>query len=664
MKKVIYFSLITVSLLQSAEELNEINITEKRITTEVIADVYGEELKSSDLAEALSQTTPSINMIRRSGVANDIVFRGQKRDNINVVVDGMKVFGACSNRMDPPTSHIMTQNIDSVEITEGGFDVEDFGTLSGKVSLSTREPSDEFKGEVNLNVGSYAYKKATFSASGGNKNLKVLFSASAEEGGQYHDGNGDNFSEQLANQVEGTPLAGMEYLPDRVNQDAYERKSVMGKIFWNLSDDQALKLSYTANRSKNILYPSTPMDADFDDSDLYNLGYSINNLSELSKKLEFQLYQTEVEHPMSIRNRKSSLKNGTVKHALTTQMKGAKIKNSLRLGTHNVVVGLDKSQRNWNGLYFKNEKLFPLEKRHSIHNVDTDNQAFFIKDKTVIGSTTLESGIRVDDTKITHGGLAPSNSYRGVTGNVFATFKANNDLKYYVGLGKSTRVPDARELYYVNKEGKEIGTPNLDETTNYEADIGLEKSFDAGSVKTKLFYSQLKNYIYYNGVKKGGHNFTNIDATLYGAEVSGHYLATDSIIFDYALVYNVGKKDSLPEGHSDRDLADITPLKLRLAMNYDFDRAVAKMEWVGCDNWEKIDSDNGEQKIAGYSVINLTLDAEITESFNLTLGVENLLDKTYTVSNTQKDLTLVGGDKTMLMNEPGRYFYLNANYSF
>jgi iron complex outermembrane receptor protein len=664
MKRTIYLSLASISLLQSAEQLNDISIIENRISTEVIADVYGEELKASDLAEALSQSTPSLNMIRRSGIANDIVFRGQKRDNINVVVDGMKVCGACSNRMDPPTSHVMTQNIDSVQIVHGAFDVEDFGTLSGKIKIDTRKPQDEFAGEVNLNVGSYDYKKATFSASGGVGDVKVLFSASKEEGGQYKDGNGDSFSEQLAHQVDGTPLAGMAYLPNKADMDAYERKSVMAKLFWNITDDQELKLSYTANRSENILYPSTPMDANSDDSDLYNIEYSVKNLSDISKKLELQLYQTEVDHPMSNRNRKASLTKGVIKHALSTRMQGAKIKNSLDIGEHAVVIGLDKSLRNWDGAYFKNGNPFPTVKLHSIYDVDTKNQALFVKDTFTLGSTTIESGLRFDDTHINHAGGEPSNDYSGVTGNIFVTIKVNEDLKYYMGLGKSTRVPDARELYFMSKEGQQIGTPNLNETSNYEADIGLEKSFEEGSIKTKFFYSKLKDYIYYNGTKTDGNNFTNIDATIYGAEFSGNYLASDALIFDYGLAYTVGKKDELVQGQTDRDLVDVTPLKVTLAMNYEFDTAVAKLELVARDNWDKIDSDNGEQNIAGYTVFNFKLDKELTDSVKLTLGMDNIFDKTYTVSNSQKDLTLVGGDKTMLLNEPGRYLYMNAKYTF
>jgi len=46
--------------------------------------------------------------------------------------------------------------------------------------------------------------------------------------------------------------------------------------------------------------------------------------------------------------------------------------------------------------------------------------------------------------------------------------------------------------------------------------------------------------------------------------------------------------------------------------------------------------------------------------------ISSLLDKTYAISNTYKDLTLlsVPGNEVMLLNEHGRYFYTNLRYTF
>ena len=49
----------------------------------------------------------------------------------------------------------------------------------------------------------------------------------------------------------------------------------------------------------------------------------------------------------------------------------------------------------------------------------------------------------------------------------------------------------------------------------------------------------------------------------------------------------------------------------------------------------------------------------------MTAGIDNLFDKTFAVTNTYSDLTLIsGGGAAMLINEPGRYMYVNGTYKF
>ncbi len=57
--------------------------------------------------------------------------------------------------MDPPTSHVLSNNIESIEVIEGSYDVENFGTLSGNVIVKTKQPSKEVKGEINLGAASF-----------------------------------------------------------------------------------------------------------------------------------------------------------------------------------------------------------------------------------------------------------------------------------------------------------------------------------------------------------------------------------------------------------------------------------------------------------------------------------------------------------------------------
>jgi len=675
-KRMIFLALSVVPFIHSAD-LDKV-VVEESINTQIVKDVSGKEIKSADLAEALSKNIPSVSLIRRSGIANDILLRGQKRDNINIIIDGTKVCGACVNRMDPPTSHVLTNNIETVEVTEGPFDVENFGTLSGLVNIKTKKPTKELSGDITANVGSFGYQKLSGSVSGGTDKVKVLVSASTEKGEQYEDGNGDDFVGQIAKNIAaGTVPATAQYQDKYKNMDAFEKSTFMGKIFIDVTDDQELRLSYTANRSDDVLYPSSKMDALYDDSDIYNLEYNINNLGKYSKNLNFQAYQSEVDHPMGTNYRIMGEKMYKI-HALTTKMQGLKLKNSFDLNDIEYTVGIDTSKRNWDGHFETNKGpvLMPngmLSK--SLDDVDTTNQALFVKTKHSYGITDFEFGLRYDDTTVESASAKePDNDYDGITGNIFATIHASDTLTYFAGIGKSSRVPDPRELYLIMM-GNHYGTPDLDQTENYEIDLGVEKIYDNFSVKTKVYYSMLKDYIAYNssnkttkadGTKGPFHAFENVDATIYGVEVSGNYLATENLSLNYGISYKRGEKDDPLTGQKGTDLADMRPLKTNIAINYDHDTiGTAKLEFVGADKWTDIDYENGEQELAGYGVLNFKLSRDFKYGITLTAGVDNILDKTYAITNTYKDLVLLttGGD-TMLLNEPGRYFYLNGSYKF
>jgi len=647
MNQKIYLSLsCALAINLTAQDLGTIEVIEK-INNKVVKNVSSEEIKSADLAEALAKNIPSISIVRRSGIANDIILRGQKKDNINILVDEAKIYGACPNRMDPPTSHVLSNNIQDIEVIEGPYDVENFGTLSGMIKVKTKEPSKEFKGEVNLNTGSFGYKKASATVSGGTDKFKLLLSTSIENGDQYEDGNGDNFKEQQIKK--NVPIANQYTNND---DEAFEKKTLLGKAVFNINDDSEVKLSYTANRSDNVLYPNTPMDADYDDSDIYTLGYTARNLSDLSKELNLDYYYSKVDHPMSTTLRN----NGAMKmtNHMESSIWGTKLKNSIEIDESLITLGIDTSVRNWKGKYYNKTNPFIND---SIASTDTTNKALFGKLEKTFGKLTIETGARYDYTDIETEDLTKKDkTYKSLNANILAIYKADIETKYFFGIGKSARVPDARELYSKTSAGAYTGNDNLEDTKNYEADIGFEKSIGDFNIKTKLFYSKLKDYIYNTGT------FTNIDAKIYGLDISGYYIMSDAFSLDYGLAYQRGKKDG---NYADKDLAEITPLKTNIALNYEHNKAKFTTEIVAVDRWDNYDSSAKEQELAGYAIVNLKYTNQIHKNFGFTLGVDNIFNTTYTSTNTYQDVTYVanGGDR-VLLNDPGRYGYVNLKFSF
>ncbi len=668
-KKIVLSMAAALVISLQAEDLGTIEVQEE-INTKVVGNISTEEVKNADLAEALAKKSASVSLIRRSGIANDIVLRGQKRDNIKVTIDDGMVCGACPNRMDPPTSHVITTMVDSVEIKEGPFDVTEFGTLSGGVKIKTVEPKEGLHGEIGTTIGSYGYKKGVVSVSGGNDKIKALFTYSKEESDQYEDGDGHTLAEQTAlvqNPAQYNTMNDNRYLDAYKDMKAYEKRSIMAKAIANITDSQEVEISATQNRSDDILYPSSGMDALYDDSNLYNVKYTARDLGDFSKKLEIKAYRTDVDHPMAIDYR---IKNnyvpagskGLTNH-LTTDVTGAKIINTLDALNREFTIGLDTSNRNWDGDYYSDINPFI---RKSINDTDTINKAIFVKCKNQLDKLTLELGVRYDNTTVDTNGADQDNKYTDFSGNIMATYNSDENTKYFIGLGQASRVPDARELYFIASNGTSVGTETLNATTNRELDFGTEHHYKDGKIKAKFFYSDLQDYIYYRNTGAATNKFENIDAKIYGLELSGAYYINDQFTLDAGYTWKRGKKDNPIAGQSDKDLADITPPKLTLALNYDYNNYTnAMIEFINVSSWKNYDSDNGEQHINGYNVVNIKAQTTIAKNFEITIGIDNLFDKTYAVSNTYRDLTLLSdGTEVMLLNEPGRYIYTSLKYKF
>ena len=461
-------------------------------------------------------------------------------------------------------------------------------------------------------------------------------------------------------------VAGNKYKPQYQDMKAYTKRSLMSKAFITTADDQELRLSYTLNRSNNVLYPNTPMDAIKDDSNIYSVEYNIDNINDEYKNINLQYYYSDVDHPMSTQYRLSSNNpaKDTTNHMNTT-MQGAKLKNTVLLNSYKILLGLDGSKRTWKGKYLNTTT--GAFKGISIADTATYNNAIFTKIDKSFGAFNLSVGARYDSTTIKSDEIVAmtDRAFSALNANIFTSYNLNEENRLFFGFGKSSRVPDARELYN-RKAGKMLGTPTLEQTTNQQFDLGYELQAEMFEFKIKGFYSMLDDFIYLQK-NVATNKFKNIDATIYGGELTASIYPTDDITIDMGASYKRGEKKTALVGQTDKDLADMAPLRGNIELTYEYmNNSTISAEVQASDKWSDYDKDNGEQEISAWSVLNLKLKHAINKNFDFTLGVNNLFDETYTQSNTYADLNLVASGTTdvMLLNEPGRYVYTNLDFRF
>jgi len=228
--------------------LEEIIVKGKReVSPEECLDIREvRETPARDVGEAL-KVIEGISAVRKGAIANDIVLRGFQRDNINVLIDGMRIYGACPNRMDPNSFHIDFAEIEEISVLKGPFDVRNPGSLGGLIEIKTMKPEKGWRGTVNTFVGSYENVNASINTSYGGEKADILFGYAYRYSLPYKDGNDERITEQY-------PASSTNrYRDEDVDDKAYSIDTYWSKFGFNFPNNQRMEISYARQEAEYII---------------------------------------------------------------------------------------------------------------------------------------------------------------------------------------------------------------------------------------------------------------------------------------------------------------------------------------------------------------------------------------------------------------------------
>ena len=634
--------------------------------------------KVVDLAEILSDEMITASMIRKGGYGNEVALRGFGQSNLRFLADDTIVDGACGSRKDPPLSHIGLLTVDRIEVREGPFDVTKPGSLGGSINVVTKKPRQGFHGEILPKGGSFGYLSGGGYLTGGSKYIQGLVGYNYAESDQYKDGDSDKLYSFAP--------AGRPYNADGRDMKAFKKHDVWGKLQFTPTDHQAILLSHIYGYAEDIMAPKVGMDMESEETNLSRVEYIITDMGSLSDRLTLSLYRNEIEHNPFDKYRE--LVGGPPFHRyndVVSMIIGGKIENRQSTDFAAFTYGLDMYYRNWKGDMYRDDTgaIFDDE---LIPDVNTYDLGAYIKGDRDVDKCSFEAGLRYDRFQ-TEAGENLKQSNDPITG-ITTTNKNTDDLfsgylsakchitdnsNLFGGVGRSIRTPTSVERYLQSPSPNFHGNPDLDTTKNTEYDLGFQMTCEKFSIRAKGFYSDLDGYIYQQGKMTdfSHQTWTNIDAHLYGADVT----VVVDVVFDFsveaAAAYQRGKKDTQPDENNDKDMSQIPPLKTKLALRYDGTDLFGKdsdlfgtLEWIHSEDVRDVDTDAGEKKLDGWDVINARAGYRYKKlTFNM--GVDNIFDKHYAVANSYEwDVVSGTGATPAIVYEPGRFIYGSASYSF
>lgn len=319
-----------------------------------------------------------------------------------------------------------------------------------------------------------------------------------------------------------------------------------------------------------------------------------------------------------------------------------------------------------------------------IPDVQIANMAGYIQLDTYHECSEYGGGIRVDhlETEANEPLVQSSQvtATNDVTNNLpsgFVYFRHDltGNLSWYTGAGHSVRFPTGVERYLQSPSPYFHGNPDLEPSQNTEFDLGVELEAGAFTFSGNGMFSDISNYIYQCGKKTetSHQTWTNIDAHIYGGNVTMEMDLADSWQLHGGAALYRGIKDSQPdEFNTDRDLANMAPLKTQVGLyfSHDFQLSnhdvllIGSTQWVHSEEAKHVDEDTGEQTLSGWNTGNIKIGFKL-QDLELHLGIDNFSNEEYAVANSYEwDVVAGDGASPTVINEPGRSFFINLGYSF
>lgn len=230
--------------------------------------------------EQVMERNSAINLVRRGNFAMEPMINGMSGGQINLTIDGMKLFSACTDRMDPVSAYVETVNMDKLEVATGADGGRHGTTVGGSINLRLKQPemrvNKSLKGSAGINYQSISQGyNAFYNLDYSHNNLGLRYSGVYRNHGVYKDGHGRE-----------------------VMFSQYEKMNHALNGQYQFSDNKKLVFTFIWDDAWDIGYPALPMDVAFAKARIYKLGYEWEQLSEHWKSLEITAYGNNITHEM------------------------------------------------------------------------------------------------------------------------------------------------------------------------------------------------------------------------------------------------------------------------------------------------------------------------------------------------------------------------------
>ncbi|RPD43545.1 TonB-dependent receptor domain-containing protein [Paracnuella aquatica] len=230
--------------------------------------------------EDIMARIPELSLVRRGSYGMEPIIRSFNSNQVALLLDGMRIHGACTDKMDPTSIYIEPVNLNSMEVRTNGSSLLVGSSVGGSINMKLAEASchDEGRFSGSASTGYHSASRAFFSSANFNyatSRFGLRATGTYRNSGAYRDGSGQ-----------------------RVPFSQYEKVNytLHGKL--KLNDGAYLRVDLLADDGWNIGYPALPMDVGYANARIGSVTFVQESGWRGWERAEAKLYANRVKHYM------------------------------------------------------------------------------------------------------------------------------------------------------------------------------------------------------------------------------------------------------------------------------------------------------------------------------------------------------------------------------
>jgi iron complex outermembrane receptor protein len=578
----------------------------------------------------------NINLIKRGAYAWEPTINSMASERISVTIDGMKIFCACTDKMDPVSSYVEIINLNKIQVNSG-ISGNPYATnaIGGSLDLKLQKAGfDKQKLNVNMNTG---YET--------NGNYKVVGGGLAFSSPHFYT-NASVFYRKSNNYSAGDNT--------EVNFSQFEKINVFSNVGFRFLNNNIIEGTVIYDVASNVGYPALTMDVKSAKGFISSVSYKKEKFSNIFSNWETKLYYNTINHVMDDTKRPNvamhmDMPGSSRTNGFYSTLQGKSTRHAYRL---NLDSYYNRSSAEMT-MYSKREGALPMF-MYTWPDVRTFNSSLFLQDryrlnvknniqlssKVALQRDGVQSDFGLNTLEIYYPDMARfQNRLLWNAAADYSHFFKNVQVKF--GAGYGLRAPSATEsygyfLYNSFDNYDNLGNPHLKNESSVQGNfsVNIDKSGYKLNIESSYFY--LYNYIIgkvdkslyqmtigASGVKK----YENIDhATIFNIDVN--------LQKSFLRYFNWNSKATYSRGSDEENnpLPLISPITYSSSISYNRNRYDAEIKLQGAATQTRYNADYGEDETPAYLIFGASAGYKFRcwkLLSQIRVGVENLLDKKY-----------------------------------